>query len=262
MGIYLYCVAEGEPLGAAPKGVDEVREVYSLTHGDLAAVVSPVGLAEFGQEVIEEKLQSLEWVEAKVIIHSRVVDWAMERCPVLPMRFATIFHSEERIRGLLSERYEDFKSALAHLRGTEEWGVKLHARPEAFFRARLAREVEAGQREMAAKSRGQAYLLGKRLEQSLRERCQCLLAETAEGVHRRLAGKAVDSCMNEAMAGSNPGERTLLNAAYLVKKDRRDEFLTEAKAIQDDLAGSGMRLCPSGPWPSYNFSQVDLREDG
>ena len=261
-GIYLYCVTEGEPSGAAaPRGIDENHEVYSLTYGDLAAVVSPVDLAEYGEGVMEERLQSMEWLESKVRIHTQVIVWAMEQCPVLPMKFATIFSAEEKVRGLLSEQYEDFKSLLRHLRGVEEWGAKLYIQPETFFRARLGEELESLEREMAGKPRGQAYLLRKKMEQSLEERRERLLAETIEGAHRRLSGKAEDSCENDVITTPDASERMELNAAYLVSKDRREEFLAETEAIQAELSGFGIRLCPSGPWPPYNFSRPELRRE-
>ncbi len=119
-GIYVYCIAEGEPF-AATAGLHPCRPVHSIAHEDLLAVVSEVSLQEFGAEGLHARLEDDCWLEQEVRAHERVIEKVMEDRTVLPMKFCTIFRTEGRVRDLLGTRREKFRNALARLRGLEEW---------------------------------------------------------------------------------------------------------------------------------------------
>jgi len=56
-GLYLYCIREKteNAQSFSPKGIDEKGEVFTLTHGELEAVVSKISLEEFGSSEIQKK---------------------------------------------------------------------------------------------------------------------------------------------------------------------------------------------------------------
>src|SRR4051794_41797188 len=56
--------------------------------------------------------------------HEAVVEAAMERGPVLPMRLGTSFSSEDALLDTLRSRAPEFRRALARVEGAVELGIR------------------------------------------------------------------------------------------------------------------------------------------
>jgi hypothetical protein len=245
-GYYLYGIAAGEPQLDDVRGVDGTSPVFAIEEQGLAAVVSEVPLSEFGDGVLQQKLEELPWLEEKVRAHEQVLERTAEQTAVLPLRFGTIYRSADPVRDLLAERHEKLASALEQLRGKREWGVKC-----VVDRDRLLTAVQSavpGASELAAdvesKPAGSAFFARKRLEQRLDEEARGLAARLAAAAHERLAAVA-DGAVRDAGA--------LLKGAYLVDRAGEDEFrrvLTQTGAEYDRY---GLRFELTGPWPPYSF---------
>ena len=251
VGIYLYCIAEGPPI-AAEDGLGPVRPGYSLAHEDLLAVVSQVPLEEFGEAALPTNLQDAGWLEREVRAHERVIEEVMAGRTVLPMRFCTIFHSEEKVRALLETHCERFRRALARLRGRAEWEIRLYHEPTT--------ESAAEAPQPAAGSPGTAYLVRKG---ALERAAQEAASEARRQAQRTLAALAdqVDQIQLKPVApqGSQGAPRLVLDAVCLLAQPRLAAFHRQLEEVAKDLTASGLRLRLSGPWPPYHFS-AELQE--
>lgn len=134
VGVYIYGItaANGQS-GAqtwADLGVDGVHPVYELPYQGIQVVCSKVSLAEYGQEQIDAHLEDVQWLEARVRAHQRVLETIVASGQTLvPMRFCTIYRSEDSLTATLSRYYGEFSQALAHLQDKREWGVKVYYDP-------------------------------------------------------------------------------------------------------------------------------------
>jgi hypothetical protein len=129
-GYYVYGIVGGDgsqPAEGLPEeGIDLAYPVYALPYQAIQAIVSKVSLQEFGQEELEANLNNMNWVEAKVLAHQGVLELVLASHALVPMRFCTIYQSEGRVQEMLAQHYDDFVEALAHLKGKQEWGVKVY----------------------------------------------------------------------------------------------------------------------------------------
>ena len=98
-------------------------------------------------------------------------------------------------------------------------------------------------------------MLRRRLERQLREAADSLGADIAAQVHARLHDWAIDATtrppQNRELSG-HQGEM-LLNAAYLVERDRVEELRALVAELETRHRELGVSIELTGPWPPYNF---------
>jgi Gas vesicle synthesis protein GvpL/GvpF len=256
--LWAYCVSRADaPRPEGLNGVVASAPVRRVEAGDLAALVSSVPLAEFGEEPLRRNLNDLTWLARIARAHEAVLERALSSSAIVPLRLCTIYATEGSVRDMLEREGDAFVEALELLDGRQEWGVKLLVDPE-----RLAEEARSRSREAAAledelegRSGGSAYLVRRRLERHVREAASSVAGEIAEQVHARLQDWAIDAVslrpQNRDLSG-HEGEM-LLNGAYLVEAERVDGFRELVTGLEERYRSLGARLELTGPWPPYNF---------
>jgi hypothetical protein len=248
---YLYAITHdaGDPPLAGLAGVAG-SGVRALPHSGLRAYVSTVPLAEFGEDALRRNLEDLAWLETTARAHHGVVDAVAQTAPTAPVRLVTVYRGDNHVRRMLDERAAEFESVLATIRGRSEWGVKVYASPE-----RTPQQAPAGDRGGARENPGTAYL--KRRQSSLRSRddARRRALSHAERIDGALAALAVASRrhvpQDPQLSGRN--EWMVLNNAYLIDDDRRDEFTTAVDSLRD----SDIDLQLTGPWAPYSFAVLE-----
>ena len=141
--VYVYCVGERESLarlfdGGLPGAIEGESDLELVGEGALAAVVSGVPLADYGEGALPSRLADAAWTATRALRHERVVEHFARRAGVVPLRFGTIYLRREGVARMLSERGAQFLSILKRLEGREEWGLNVYVE-----RGRL-REAVAG----------------------------------------------------------------------------------------------------------------------
>lgn len=135
LATWLYAVMAAPEDGAPPQGLTGVADepVRLVEKAGLAAVVGSVPLEEFDEEALRGHLEDLEWLERTARAHHRVINGAARQGQVIPLRFATLYHDDDRVRAMLQERREDFTATLRRVAGRTEWGVKAYVDPRSFL---------------------------------------------------------------------------------------------------------------------------------
>ncbi|WP_433567403.1 GvpL/GvpF family gas vesicle protein [Nocardia sp. CA-151230] len=253
--VWLYVVAsrrDGTAELSTLTGVagEPVRTVVS---GDLTAVVGSVPLDVFGEQPLRRNLEDLDWLEATARAHDAVVSAMVRRGPAVPLRLATVFHDDNRVRELLDERHADFDAALELVSGRTEWGVRAYGDRAALTAAVAeARSAE----EVSTIKPGTAYLARRRAQLSAQESVETDAAQRAEQIHARLIHHAAAGRRQPLTDPAVSGRRDwmVLNGTYLVDDDRTDDFTTAVATLGAEIPG--IRLELTGPWPPYSFAGV------
>jgi hypothetical protein len=250
---YLYAITRPVPQAdlAGLRGVGD-EPVRAVGVGGLSCLVSTVDLAAFGEEPLRANLEDLGWLERTARQHDDVVRAAARVTTTVPLRLATICANDAAACDRLAELGSKASAVLDELDGRDEWGVKLFA----VDRAAPSAAEEAGP---AAESSGAAYLRRRR-EQLERRNAQSEVAtQEAERLYRELERRAVRAHRHRPQDQRLSGATApmLLNAAYLVDRERVDEF----RRAVDDLAGERPpdSIVVTGPWPPYSFATVEER---
>ena len=255
--LWVYCVqrAGGPP---APEAEGVAGGPLELIESDgLAALVSRVPLAQFGEEPLRRNLNELPWLERVARAHEAVLERALSVATIAPLRLCTIYESPDRVRAMLAAGRERFLQTLEVLEGRQEWGVKLLLDAERLTEEARRRtpDAEAHDAELAGRGEGAGYMLRRRLERQVAETADALAAEVAHQVHARMQDWAVDAVtrppQNRELSG-HEGDMAL-NAAYLVEADRVGGLRELVAELEAHHRAVGARIELTGPWPPYNF---------
>lgn len=256
-GWWVYGVVAAEETASLPAelaGVEPGTSVELIGGGELAALASPVPLAEYGDERLRDHLNDLAWVERTARAHEAVLDQALAGATVVPLRLCTIYRDRARVERLLADERVELGDALARLRGRAEWGLKLFV-----DRARLTDAVRAHAGDGAGDGSGAAeYLQRKRRERDLRERVDRMVITCAQESYARLERLAAGARTNPVQHPEAHGRTAemALNAVYLVDAERRDAVAAAAADLRAEYEPLGFELELTGPWPAYNFASA------
>jgi len=265
-GYYVYCVKAigSEPLVLPAQGIDDAYPLFLISTGTLQAIVSRVSLDEYGESALDLNLHTPAWLEAKVYAHQNLLSELSQAGNIVPMRFCTIYLSEERVRAMLDLYNDTFLKSLAYLSGRQEWGVKAY-----YDQALLTHYIETNDATIQAlktdetgKTEGQAYFTRKKLAQTILDQVERASDACAQNSHNRLSACAVAACLLRVQTKEASGreEEMAFNAAYLIEKENIDQFRSELEKLGAEYGASGFSFDFTGPWPPYNFANITPEE--
>ena len=244
-GKYVYCIIEtSEPRSFGPMGIGGRKdEVYTVHHKGLAAVVSNSPLVVYDP------------TRENVFTHEQVNENVMREFTVLPMAFGALFRTEEDIVELIRGTYDALRDVLAKMQGKVEFGLKVN-----WDRDKVTAELEEKDDEIrhlkeqiTSRTTGSTYFarmqLGRLIETALTDQADAYIRE----VYSQLRDTAVASRANKPI-----GDRMIMNAAFLIERDREAEFDQKVKEIASKYEGK-LSFKYTGPWPPYNFVHIRLK---
>jgi hypothetical protein len=251
VGVWAYAIMHADRAEERVGGLRGVAEepVRAVFAGGLAAAVGAVGLGEFGQDALRHNLEDLDWLAAKARAHDAVISGIARFGPVIPVRMATVYLDDGRVKQLLTSRHGAFDAVLHRVSGRQELGVKAYADPKG-----LVPEGDAAQDDAGGPRSGTAYLLRRRRQLVSEEEAYRVAAEEAERIHATLMRCAVDGKRKPPLDKSLSGtaEWTVLNGTYLVDDGMIEWFRETVDALDRTTARITLEI--TGPWPPYSFA--------
>lgn len=244
-GRYVYgIIAAKDYWNFGKMGIGGVGElVYTVNHGDIAAVVSKTSVFIFDP------------TRENALAHEHVIETVMKQHTVIPMSFGTVFRTDDDIKEVLKSIYPSLKDVLKQMEGKVEFGLKVTWDRDQIIEE-LKREHEDIHRfhqEITRKHLQSTYLarmqLGRMIDKALAERSAQYVREIYDGLR--------DACV--ASRDNKPiGDKMILNAAFLIQRAREDEFDAAVNRVARKF-GTRLNFKYTGPWPPYNFVNIRLK---
>jgi hypothetical protein len=264
--LYVYGVV-GTPLelARAPQGIDDAP-LRPVADGPVAALVSELDGERYAPEAVERGTEEVEWLAPRAIAHDRVLTWASDRGPVVPLPMFSLFSSEEAIRVMLRERALQLAGALRRAAEGREYALRVYrVDPElAAVAAELSPRLADLERAASVAAPGQRYLLERKLESERKKEVQAIGARTSREVIAVLAPHALAYKQGPAVRRDAGGAATepalVLDTAFLVSPALYESFRGELTRLVERHASRGFRFDFTGPWPLYHFVQ-DVDEE-
>jgi hypothetical protein len=241
--VYVYGVvpaSERPPAGLAGVG-REGNPVRHVASPKVAAIVSDVSRAPLGRG-------------QDIRAHWRVLDDAVERSAVLPLRFGTVMESDDAVREeFLAPNAARLATQLAELDGKVQLSVRGFYREEVLLRDVVLGSPAVGRLRERVQTlpEAAAYYDMIRLGELVSAEVDRHRDRDTELVLSRLGGLAMASNVERRMTNE-----TAMNVAFLVARDRIEEFSAEVQRLQAEVADR-MRIRYIGPLPPYSFAGED-----
>ena len=219
-------------------------------NGKPIRIISSQGLGALTSDVSDEPVEA---GRDELLTHSRVLESALERGTVLPMRFGVVMPGEEAVRDeLLAAHREELETQLDEMDGKVEINIK-----GIYEEQGILREVLEENQEIA---KLREFLQGKPDDATYYERIR--LGElVAEGLtmkrvedEREIVDRLLPHALNVEV-GQPVHERMAVNASFLVELDRVDDFDGAVDQLGSEQDGR-IRFKYTGPLPPHSFVEL------
>lgn len=244
-GIYIFCAIghEGEMDLGKVELEGEQRDIFLISYKDASMVA-----AEVPQKIYHPKRENL-------MMHQQVISRVMEQSDtVVPISFGNVFRSKEDVEALLENLYPQFETLFPAIKGKIEIGLKVIGKSE---------WLESVVKESPGVEKMSTSLKGKSESAGYYERIQ--LGGMAQKVFQNLQTEMkseifapLQEAAESAKANDPSSERMLLNAAFLIDRDKEKEFDELVNKAHEAWKGKA-DFNYSGPWPAYNFVNIRLK---
>jgi len=244
-GKYAYCIIDVKqekkfgPIGMGNRS----DEVYTVHYRDMAMVVSNTPVTVYTP------------IKENALVHEKVIAEVMKAHTVVPMSFGIIFKSDKQIGLLLKQNYSEIKKMLRKLKNRVELGLKVFLKKECF-----ADEIEQDnpeitklKKEIASLPAAQIFHKKIQLGTLVQAVVEAKRLQYSGEIYDQLKAYVVDARLNDTV-----GERMVLNSAFLVDRDREQEFDEKVNGVYLKYCDR-MEFKYSGPWPPYNFVNIKMK---
>ncbi|PLT29678.1 GvpL/GvpF family gas vesicle protein [Peribacillus deserti] len=245
MGIYIFCGIQTE----TDESFDtveiegETKELFTVRYRDAAIVA-----AEVPMKIYHPNKENL-------LMHQNAVANVMKKNDtVIPVSFGNVFQSKEDVGVLLENLYPQFEKLFPEIKGKIELGLKVIGKKE-YLESQINEnsKIDRMAKSVKGKSEAASYYERIQLGGAAQKIITSLQQEVKSEVSAPLAELAEASKINDPI-----GEKMLLNAAFLVDRDKEAEFDQKVNEIHEEWKDK-VDFNYSGPWPAYNFINIRLK---
>ncbi|OZU88406.1 gas vesicle protein GvpF [Virgibacillus indicus] len=244
-GIYVFCGIQTETPSTFNSILmdGEEREIYTIHYKDAAMVV-----AEMPMKIYHPDKDNL-------MMHQQVISTVMnKKDTVIPISFGNIFHTEEDVIALLKSLYPQLETLFPKIKGKIEVGLKAVGKKE-WLQKNINQNDKVMKKKDVVKSKSEAagYFDRIQLGEMAKNFVKSMRDDIQTNIHDELTPIAEADKLNEPI-----GEKMLLNAAYLVDREKEAAFDKKVNKLHD-IWKDRVDFKYTGPWPAYNFINIKLK---
>lgn len=242
MKLYLYGIIDSsEPITGSLYGL-EGASICNVPFRDVGAIVSEIN------RPIEEV------TEGAVLEHEAVVEGMMAVRTVLPVRFGTIIDGRDNLLSMMQSYYGQFKENLDRLGNKFEFGVKV-IWPGNKVKENIVTAFKKSGQKMPGPggSAGKRFMKEKFWEHRIDEEFKAKADRFIKILDIFFGRFATEEKVEKLKT-----ENLLVDAVYLVEKDKRGDFREAFEHIRS--AHPNLKYLFSGPWPPYNFVVLSKKQ--
>ncbi|MBM7551296.1 hypothetical protein JOC33_000186 [Thalassobacillus pellis] len=244
-GIYVFCgiqTNEEHDFGTIDfEG--ETREIYTISYKDASMVVTEVPMKIYHPS------------KGNLMMHQQVINRVMEKMDtVVPISFGNVFQTKEDVAVLLENLYPQLEKLFPQLKGKMELGLKVIGKKD-WLENEIHKNPEVTKQKETVKNKSEAagYFDRIQLGEMAQKFFQQLQHDVEQNIHENLKPIAEATEVNDPI-----GEKMLLNASYLVDKEKEAQFDEKINELHDQWQDK-VEFKYTGPWPAYNFINIKLK---
>jgi len=246
-----------------PTGLGDATVMIERHNGGrAAALASELRGAQYAATALEQNSGDVEWISPRAVAHDRVLTWASDLGPVIPLPMFSLFSGRDAVHTMLRDRSTQLESALAWLERGREYALRVYRVDAELLAviASLSPRLEELANTAAAASPGQRYLLERKLDAEKRAELRGVTQRIVDDIMRALSAHAREGLRSPIPKVSDAATASrgamVLNAAFFVAPDTMDSFQKTLTALVAEHGAHGFRFDFTGPWPPYHFANL------
>ncbi len=223
----------------------EGRRVYAILYRDIAAVVS------------DNPVTEIKFLRKNLSPYHLTIRKIAEEYTTIPAKFGQLAADTDKVSRVLEANYREIREELARLEGKVEMGLKVSWTLENVFEYVVGKSRELRElrdrllRRSASLTRQQLIDMGALAYDKLKE--------MREGITEKVITMLQDS-IEEAEIADPTEEKVVMHGAFLIRKDRQNDFAAAAQKVAD-LLGEDYAVKVDGPWVPFSFvRRIELFE--
>ncbi|WP_082231975.1 GvpL/GvpF family gas vesicle protein [Halobacillus massiliensis] len=244
-GIYIFCsIQTEEKKELEPIEFEgETREVFTIHYKDAAMIA-----AEVPMKIYQPTRDNL-------MLHQKVISNVMETSDtVVPISFGNVFNSSEDVEVLIENLYPQLSKLFPEIKNKIEVGLKVVGKKEWLEEQVSQNEKMMKQKsKVSQKSKDAGYFDRIEIGEMARKFFTSLQDEVEQDIHEPLLKLSASAKANEPI-----GEKMLLNGAYLIDREKEEQFDKKVNELHDKWQDK-VEFKYTGPWPAYNFINIKLK---
>jgi hypothetical protein len=245
MGIYIFC-------GIQTETDDELGEIE--IEGKKCDLFT-IRYKDAGMVATRAPMKIYHPNKENLMMHQHAVSLVMKhKDTVIPVSFGNVFQSTEDVAVLLENLYPQFTKLFPEIKGKIEVGLKVIGKKGWLeSQVRENSKLDKMAQKVKGKSEAASYYERIKIGGAAQEFMNSLQKEVEKEIFEPLNEGA------EAAKANDPiGETMLLNASFLIDRDKEEEFDQKVNAAHDQWKDK-VEFNYTGPWPAYNFVNIRLK---
>ena len=244
-GIYVFCGIQtnNETTFGTIHFEGQEREIYTVHYKDAAMVVTRAPMKIYHPS------------KENLMMHQELLSRVMETMDtVVPISFGNLFQTEEDVIALAESLYPQLLKIFPQIKGKIEVGLKVVGKKD-WLEKNIMQNDDVMKKKQVVRSKSEAagYFDRIQLGEMAKNFFQSLQNEIKSEIHDSLVPLAEANEINDPI-----GEKMLLNAAYLIDRDKEAEFDEHVNKLHDRWQDK-VEFKYTGPWPAYNFINIKLK---
>ncbi|RLQ95487.1 GvpL/GvpF family gas vesicle protein [Falsibacillus albus] len=262
--IYLYGLIPTKEMASVPsfpslKGFGGKEEIFTIPMDTITAIVCTLDSNEHSEESIKENIQNdMDWLQEKAFHHHETVAAFYKYFTIIPLKFCTIYKSEESLRHTVEINKGIVEKSFSTLHGNEEWNLKIYC-DDSVLKEYITNEdpvMQAKRNEINELSPGRKFFEMKKLDRLAETQLENEKNRICEEVHTVLTEFSLHAAIKKNWSKDATGRQEIMtwNSVFLLPEEGVERFLEQIQRFEKEMESRGWRLEASGPWPAYHFS--------
>jgi hypothetical protein len=224
-------------------------QAYTISFKDIAAIVKD-------SEIVDYSHMPKDTLGIWLVSHQQLIEKVMAKHTIIPMRLGTFASSDEEVRQILAKGYRTIKDIFERAKNSIEIDVVATLNDFKSFLQEVSEEEEIKQLKQS--------LLGEKGGVTIDDQMKVgVLVKRHLDKKKEILANQIQTALGEIAqnlkAHDLMDDKMVLNTAFLIDKNRQEEFERQVEQVNDEFEDKLNFRCV-GPLPPYSFYTLEVKK--
>jgi len=225
------------------------NQAYTISFQDIAAIVKD-------SEIVDYSHMPKDTLGRLLVSHQQLVEKVMAKHTIIPMRLGTFAGSDEEVREILSKGYRTIKDIFERAKDSIEIDIVATLNDLKSFLQEVSEEDEISQLKQSLLNKEGGITIDDQMKLGV-------LVKRHLDKKKEMFANQIKAALGEIAqnlkAHDLMDDKMVLNTAFLIDKNRQEEFERQVEQVNDEFEDKLNFRCV-GPLPPYSFYTLEVKK--